>query len=41
LRELLRTRRAAELVHEITGIPAGHPLEPGLVATVADAQAAE
>jgi mannitol-1-phosphate 5-dehydrogenase len=41
LQELLRTRQAAEFVHDVTGIQAGHPLEPGLVAAVAEAQATE
>ena len=30
----------AVLVHEVTGIGTGHPLEPGLVAVVAAAQQA-
>ena len=41
LGELLRIRQAAEFVHEVTGVPVGHPLEPGLVGVVADAQAGE
>ena len=40
LRELLGSREPAVLVHEVTGIGAGHPLEPGLVAVVAAAQQA-
>lgn len=38
LRELLDSREPAVLVHEVTGIGAGHPLEPGLVSVVAAAQ---
>lgn len=41
LRELLATREPAAFVHEVTGIAAGHPLEAGLVATVAGATAPE
>jgi len=40
LRDLLGSREPAALVHEVTGIGAGHPLEPGLVAVVAAAQQA-
>ena len=40
LRELLRTHDAPGFVHEVTGVAAGHPLEPGLVAVVAEAKAA-
>ncbi len=40
LRELLGSREPAVLVHEVTGIGAGHPLEPGLVAVVTAAQQA-
>jgi mannitol-1-phosphate 5-dehydrogenase len=40
LQELLRTRDAATFVHEVTGIGAGHPLEPELVAVVATVVAA-
>jgi len=41
LRELLCTRQAAEFVHDVTGIQAGHPLEPRLVAVFAEAQPSE
>jgi mannitol-1-phosphate 5-dehydrogenase len=41
LQELLRTREPTAFVHEVTGIGAGHPLEPGLVAVVAAAQSGE
>lgn len=34
LQELLRSHDPSAFVHEITGIPAGHPLEQGLVAEV-------
>ncbi|GAA4377256.1 hypothetical protein GCM10023152_22920 [Agromyces bauzanensis] len=37
---LLAAREPAAFVHEVTGTAAGHPLEPGLVATVAEAKAA-
>ena len=40
LHELLGNREPAALVHEVTGIGAGHPLEPGLVAVVTAAQQA-
>jgi mannitol-1-phosphate 5-dehydrogenase len=40
LQELLRSRDASAFVHEITGIPAGHPLEQGLVAEVTRVKAA-
>ncbi|MEV1131429.1 mannitol-1-phosphate 5-dehydrogenase [Agromyces sp. NPDC049794] len=39
LQKLLAARDPAAFVHEVTGIAAGHPLEPGLVATVAAAKA--
>ena len=39
LQQLLAAREPAAFVHEVTGIAAGHPLEPGLVATVAGAKA--
>ncbi|HET6672393.1 MAG TPA: mannitol-1-phosphate 5-dehydrogenase [Agromyces sp.] len=38
LQELLRTRTAPVVVHDVMGISAGHPLEPGLVAAVVTAQ---
>ena len=38
LRELIDTRAPAEFVQEVTGIESGHPLEPGLIAVVADVQ---
>ena len=38
LRVLIDTRAPAEFVQEVTGIESGHPLEPGLVAVVADVQ---
>jgi hypothetical protein len=37
---MLRTHTAPAFVHDVTGIPDGHPLEPSLVAVVAAAQAA-
>lgn len=38
LQSMLRVRDAAELMHEVTGIEAGHPLEPALVAVFREAQ---
>jgi mannitol-1-phosphate 5-dehydrogenase len=40
LQEMLRTHTAPAFVHDVTGIPAGHPLESGLVAAVVAAQTA-
>lgn len=39
LQRLLAETEPAAFVHEVTGIAAGHPLEPGLVRVVADARA--
>lgn len=41
LQALLGSREPAALVHEVTGIGAGHPLEPGLVEVVEAARAGE
>ncbi|WP_136708493.1 mannitol-1-phosphate 5-dehydrogenase [Agromyces sp. H66] len=40
LAKLLSDREPAAFVHDVTGIAAGHPLEPGLVAVVAEAKTA-
>jgi mannitol-1-phosphate 5-dehydrogenase len=40
LQEMLRTHTAPAFVHDVTGIPDGHPLEPALVAAVEGAQTA-